>query len=417
MSEYNQKLFKDLMDLVERDESFFFKDFNLEDKVYRIFNYNLASWTSFQQAGAMDCRGAMFEVSDMTNPVLASLPPQKFFNYEEGGVDHSICKLGDKMIKMDGSLISTYLHKGQMFLKSKGSLFSSQANDAMSLLDKNQEFKTELEKLVNQGYTVNLEYTSPTNRIVIAYQEDGLTILSARNHETGENLFATKLKDKLVTDGHSQTMLDKMVSYEDLRGQEIQQIKFVEQIREEKEGEGYVMEFIRENGNSYLGKVKNLKYIALHHTKDSVNSPKRLFEAIINEASDDLRTMFGDDPFVLKTIEDMEKHVQPIFNHIINTVNEFVEAHKDLVRKDFAIKTKQEQPELMGLIMNQYLITNIRSGNIPHPMKDGVPAELQENDYKEFAIKHRKDVFKITDEEPELDEEGNVVKKHVGLKV
>ena len=26
----------------------------LEDKTYRIFNYNLASWTSFQQPGAMD---------------------------------------------------------------------------------------------------------------------------------------------------------------------------------------------------------------------------------------------------------------------------------------------------------------------------------------------------------------------------
>lgn len=417
MSEYNQKLFKDLMDLVERDESFFFKDFNLEDKVYRIFNYNLASWTSFQQPGAMDCRGAMFEVSDVNNVVLASLPPQKFFNYEEGGVDHTSCKLGDKMIKMDGSLISTYMHKGQMFLKSKGSLFSSQANDAMSLLDKNPKFKEELETLVKQGYTVNLEYTSPTNRIVIAYQEDNLTILSARNHETGENLFATKLKEKLVHFSNSNVMLEKMVAYEDLRGQEIQQIKFVELIREEKEGEGYVMEFIREDGQSYLGKVKNLKYIALHHTKDSVNSPKRLFEAIINEASDDLRTMFTDDPFILKTIEEMEKHVQPIYNHIINTVTEFVEKNQNLERKDFAIKTKAEQPEFMGLIMNQYLNTKIRNGDIPYPMRNGVKSELQENDYKEFALKHRKDIFKITDEEPELDEEGNVIKKHVGLKV
>jgi hypothetical protein len=41
-------------------------------------------------------------------------------------------------------------------------------------------------------------------------------------------------------------------------------------------------------------------------------------EAIINEASDDLRTMFADDSYVLKTIEEMEKHVQPIYNHIVN---------------------------------------------------------------------------------------------------
>lgn len=417
MSKYNQQLFKDLMDLVSRDESFFYKDFPLEDKVYRIFNYNLASWTSFQQPGAMDCRGAMFEVSDINNPVLASLPPQKFFNYEEGGVDHTVCKLGDKMVKMDGSLISTYVHKGQMFLKSKGSLFSSQANDAMNLLEKTPEFKAELERLVNQGYTINLEYTSPSNRIVIQYQEDALTVLSARNQETGENLFATKLKEKLVQEGNFQHILDKMVTYEDLRNHEIKQIPFVDAIRQEQEGEGYVMEFIREDGTSYLGKVKNLKYIALHHTKDSVNSPKRLFEAIINEASDDLRTMFADDPFVLKTIEEMERHVQPIYNNIVNTVRDFTEDNKSLARKDFAIKTQKEHPEYMGLIMNQYLNMKIKAGEIPHPMRDGKPSELKENDYKEFALKHRKDIFKISEEEPELDDDGNVVKKHVGLKM
>lgn len=397
MSAYKKQLYKDLMDLVERDESFFYKDFELEDKIYRIFNYNLASWTSFQQPGAMDCRGVMFEVSDMNNPVLASLPPQKFFNYEEGGVDHTVCKLGDKMVKMDGSLISTYLHKEQMFLKSKGSLFSSQANDAMSFLEKNPEFKKELEKLTQQGYTVNLEYTSPLNRIVIAYQEEALTVLSARHHETGENLFATKLKEKLLQEGNFENVLTKMVTYEDLRNHEIHQISFVEEIRKEQEGEGYVMEFIREDGTSYLGKVKNLKYIALHHTKDSVNSPKRLFEAIINEASDDLRTMFADDPFILKTIEDMEKHVQPIYNHIVNTVREFTDANKDLSRKDFAIKVQKEHPEFLGLLMNAY---------------QGKP-----NDFKEFALKHRKDIFKISEEEPELDEDGNIIKKHVGLKI
>ena len=59
----------------------------------------------------------------------------------------------------------------------------------------------------------------------------------------------------------------------------------------------------------------------------------------------------------------------------------------------------------------------IRAGEIPHPTRNGVPSELTENDYKEFALKHRKDIFKISEEEPELDDDGNVVKKHVGLKM
>ena len=103
MSEYSKNLFSALEDLVKRDESFFFKDFPLEDKIYRIFNYNLSNWGLFQQPGAIDCRGVMFEVSDTNNPVLASLTPQKFFNYEEGDIDHTACSLGAKMVKMDGS--------------------------------------------------------------------------------------------------------------------------------------------------------------------------------------------------------------------------------------------------------------------------------------------------------------------------
>ena len=198
MNNFEQTTFANLMALVANDESFFFKDFTFENKVYRIFNYNLASWTSFQSAGALNCRGIMFDVTDKANVALVSLPPEKFFNYEEGGVDHTIGRLGDKMVKMDGSLISTYLHRDQLYLKSKGSLFSSQAQDAMKLLAKMDKFKAELTELVKQGFTVNLEYTAPENRIVIPYQTEELTVLSARSHANGENFFATRLKNFLV---------------------------------------------------------------------------------------------------------------------------------------------------------------------------------------------------------------------------
>lgn len=158
---FAKETYNNLMELIEKNEAFFFKDFNLHDKTYRIMNYRLASWSLFQEPGAMNCRGIMYDVTDPHNVKLVSLPPEKFFNYEEGGVDHTKGKLGDKMVKMDGSLISTYLHNGEMFFKSKASLFSSQALDAMKFLnkDENLEFKKELESLVNRGFTVNLEYT------------------------------------------------------------------------------------------------------------------------------------------------------------------------------------------------------------------------------------------------------------------
>ncbi len=383
--DFSKKTYNELMELIKNDEAFFFKDFNLQDKTYRIMNYRLASWTSFTSPSALNCRGIMYDVTNEENPKLVSLPPEKFFNYEEGGVDHSKGKLGDKMVKMDGSLISTYLHDGELYFKSKGSLFSSQALDAMKLISKeeNLQFKEELKKLAELGYTINLEYTSPENRIVIPYQEEKLTVLSVRSNDNGKNYFATKLKT-LLDKNNFNFVKANMVNHESLHGKDIEQLKFVDMVRAEQEGEGYVVEIVMSDDHSYLTKIKNIKYIALHQTKDSVNSPKRLFEAVIEEGTDDLRSMFADDPYVLNKVEEMEKHVQPIFNHIVKSVEGFHEENKELSRKDYAIKAKSEQPEFMGLIMNAYL---------------GQPI-----DYKIFAKKHMKDIFKISDE-PSVDME------------
>ncbi len=382
---FTKKVYKELMELIEKDESFFFKDFSLHDKIYRIMNYNLASWTSFQAPSALNCRGIMFDVTNQEEIILVSLPPEKFFNYEEGGVDHTLGRLGDKMVKMDGSLISTYLHDGELYFKSKGSLFSSQALDAMKMInrDENAQFKKELQQLVNMGFTVNLEYTSPENRIVVPYQEENLTVLSVRSHKDGENYFASKLKNLLDECG-LQEIKNRMVKHESLHDKDIEHGKFVDAVRAEQEGEGYVVEIVVNESVSYLTKIKNLKYITLHHTKDSVNSPKRLFEAVIEEATDDLRSMFADDPYVLNKVAEMEHHVQPIYNHIVKTVESFHEENRELSRKDYAIKAKTEHPEFMGMLMNAYLDQPI--------------------DYKTFAKKHRKDIFNIEDA-PEVDME------------
>lgn len=384
--QFAKQVYVDLMNLVSNDEAFFFKDFPFEGRVYRIFNYRLASWTSFQAPSALNARGIMYDVTDEANAQLVSLPPAKFFNYEEGGVDHTVGILGDKMVKMDGSLISTYLHNGSLYLKSKGSLFSEQATAAMKLLNsaEHAKFKDELTRLAQMGYTISMEYTSPENRIVVPYQNEELTVLSIRAHEDGENFFASKLKNKLVALGGFETVVAHLVSFESLHAQQVEQNTFVNEVRQEQDGEGYVVEIVVNEKTSYLVKVKNLKYIALHQTKDSVNSPKKLFEAIIEEASDDLRAMFAGDEYVLNKIKEMEDHVQPIFNHIIKTVEEFYEQNKALSRKDYAIKAQKEAPQFMGLIMNLYV--------------------GKKNNYKEFAKKMRKELFGVTDAEPEVEE-------------
>lgn len=383
---FGRELYNNLQNLVKNNETFYDKVFEMDGGVYIIYNYRLASWGDFDNPGAKSARGIMFEIDENRNFLrVASLPPDKFFNYEEGNVNHKKFKMGDKMVKMDGSLISTYIHKNELLLKSKTSLNSSQAVDAMNFLNKNKTLKNELCLLAKKG-TVNLEFTAPQHRIVIPYQEEKLTVLSYRLHKNGHNFFASNLK-KILEDNNLNESLKNLVHFDTLKDKNINQDEFLKAVHQEQTGEGYVIEMLNPENNeeNYLVKIKNLKYIALHHTKDSIKSSKRLFEAVIEESTDDLRLMFADDNFSLDRIEEMEAKVRPIYNHMINTVEKFNLENKNLLQKEFALKAKKEEPVFFSLIMNHYNGKN--------------------NDYKTYAKKHMEDIFKVKSEIIDNDEE------------
>lgn len=138
-----QTLYDDLMAICYDNDSFYYKDIRLQTNDYRIFNYRLCSYVEFQSyRAALNCRGTMFDITNPSDVRLVCLPPEKFFNYNEGfgqSKQHEKGRLGDKMEKMDGSLISTYLHRTRpnvetLKFKSKMSLTSPQAQEAMQLL-------------------------------------------------------------------------------------------------------------------------------------------------------------------------------------------------------------------------------------------------------------------------------------------
>ncbi|CAF2846112.1 unnamed protein product [Rotaria sp. Silwood2] len=376
-------LYDSLLSICSSNDGFYYKDVVLDSTTYRIFNYRLCSYTTFHSLPyALNCRGTMFNINDPNNLQLVSLPPEKFFNYEEGiGFDqHKQGQLGDQMDKLDGSLISTFIHfddKNQAIvrLKSKTSLTSSQACEAMELFK--GKFKSEVENLVNLHYTINMEYTSPSNRIVLHYPQAELTVLSIRSHLTGETLFARHLQSFLV-EHNFQSILEHIVPFKSIP-RHLSHKEFCQNIYGETQGEGYVVEIIRTDQSSYLVKIKTHKYLQLHHCKDKVNSPRHLFESIINEQSDDLRSLFQDNPGALESISKMEEQVRSQFNHMVKSIEEFYETNKSLSRKDYAILINNTPSikKYMGLLMNLYL--------------DKI------NDYKQYAITHAKDLFGIND--------------------
>lgn len=63
MNPYQSVFYRQLIDLVENSECFYYKDFEYANSVYHIFNYQLASYTEFLLPGALECRGVMFEMN------------------------------------------------------------------------------------------------------------------------------------------------------------------------------------------------------------------------------------------------------------------------------------------------------------------------------------------------------------------
>jgi T4 RnlA family RNA ligase len=343
---YQQKLYDDLTQLVRTNEAFYTVDHEINGVVYRVFTYRLASYTDFLLPNALECRGHMFRVEPRQQVTLVSLPFEKFFNLGENPftMDLDLTEVEFIHDKRDGSLISTYVHDGEVRLKSKTSLSSDQALDAMRLFNADYTLKNKVETAVfDHGSTVSFEYTSPENRIVLPYQTDELRVLGARKLENGaywgtQGLHA--LFGDYMTEDHTHMVDDP--------------VEFINDIPNMKGIEGFVIGLKRGQGVSRV-KVKTSEYLSLHRAKDSVNSNKRLFEVCLNDASDDLRSLFKDDPYTIAKITEMEQRVGHVYNSMVQSVEDFHRDNKHLDRKSYAIKGQEELDKIaFGLAMCLY---------------------------------------------------------------
>ena len=389
MNEFQTKLFQDLKHLVATNEAFLSKEQVLDDVRYLVFDYRLATHTDFLLPNARESRGIMFELGEDGNPVhLACFMPQKFFNYGEGDtlkLDVSDANIDGVMDKLDGSIISTFLHKGELRLKSKTSLHSDHVKQATAWLKRpeNVQFYNVLELLTMNGWSVHMELTSPDLRIVVGYDEIRLTILSMRRRECGmmaskqdvqavleteddrdARFYMQVALDNWVPDYSAAEMLYKVADAVGLDQAPANIKEFIANVKHATGIEGYI---VRLKCGEHV-KIKCDWYCALHHTKDSVSAPRRLFECVVNGGSDDLKGMFGDDKLTIARIEDMEEKVKTTFNRIVKTVEDFYEENKGLDRKAYAIKASGINDGFMSLKMNLFL--------------------GKENDYKEYALKH-----------------------------
>ncbi len=348
MNEYQSTLFNNLTHLVETNEAFFSNDWPVDNIIYRNFAYRLASYTDFLEPSAKECRGVMFSIDTETGEIaLVSLPFEKFFNHNENPftMDLDLSDIVEIADKADGSLITTYTHDGVLQFKTKGSLTSDQAINANMFmhLEDNAAFRSELIKGEQLGCTIIMEWCAPDNRIVLPYMEGRLIVLGIRNREDGSYI---NFED--VDGEHFPETLNrwtKIIQTDDAKA-------YIENVDDMTKVEGVV--FRMKDGQRV--KKKCTWYLALHHTKDSINTPRRLYEAVLEEATDDMRSLFHDDPLALKMISEMEEFVEVRYNRFVETIETFYDAHKDEDRKTFAIAGQGALTKTQfGLAMARYI--------------------------------------------------------------
>lgn len=334
----NQKtLFNQLMKLCNETECFYFIDQKTVMQTHvRIFNYRMASYSDWLKPGALECRGIMFAMDGDTPVKLVSRPMEKFFNYAEvkawEALKEAPVTIGDTvvdvMIKEDGSLISTFCDSGYLGVKSKASVQSEQAMDAMSVIQSNRALFDRLTELVVDGFTVNMEYVAPTNRIVIGYQDPAVVILNIRNNDTGEyvpyqDIFADAVLRPYLVEREKIEITDLDAFIADAYT---------------KEGfEGYVIKT-----NKGFIKAKTNWYVNLHRTKDSITNNKDLFLNIVENTVDDLKQLFLDDVYSLKKIDAFETLFLDSLNNLSAKAFKAIEDTKGLSRKDYAIKLSSD---------------------------------------------------------------------------
>lgn len=344
------ELFKQLMDLCDPQDmsKFFYRDFQtLMGTQARVFSYNYASYSDWIKPGALECRGIMFEIDEEGNPVrVMTRPMEKFFNLNENplSMNLDLSQVVYGMDKADGSLVSTFVDKDILFMKSKTSVSSDQAVAATSMLNDivNEDLRKRAIELAKSGFTLNFEFVSPTNRIVLPYSEKALILLNVRENDTGEYVSYNDLYKDPVLRKYLVSVTKGNITDKD-----------VQDIREMEGVEGFVFEM----ADHTKFKLKTDWYVALHRTKDSITKNSALFEAVVQGGSDDLRSMFESDSWALAKIAAFESIYLNYLRESISRLNDTYDSLKGTDRRTFATTAQakfKDVPYLFSVLMKAY---------------------------------------------------------------
>lgn len=242
---------------------------------------------------------------------ILAFPMKRFFNHGQGSaaeIDWSDPKLA-VLEKLDGTLCIVYHDP----FTDKWCVATRSVPEADMTMDNGMfTFRTLFEKALTEttgyafdvftrsldkAYTYCFELTTPYNRIVVDYKNNGVTLLAVRGLVTLEELdFKHPIVDLLPTSlplvqGHTYTTIDELITW-------VSSLNPMEH-------EGVVVR----DGKFNRIKVKNAAYVAYNKVRDALaTSPRNIVELILAEKDDDVISFLPEE--IVKNLQMIKSGVQ-----------------------------------------------------------------------------------------------------------
>lgn len=323
------------------------------------FCYMIGGANTFDSNHARECRGIVF---DAETGAVTGRPFHKFFNLGEREetqphvVDWS--KVVRVMDKRDGSMIHSVNDNGTIRIKTKKSFNSDVAVSVQTWLAGDSVEAANARALLADEQlkfqTVIFEWTSPQDRIVLAYDKPSLVLLHVRDNVTGKYMETLDLQ--VLSSYYNVPLVDEVDEFfETVEINEMGCIaerrfnikKMIEAAATREGVEGWIVQL--EDGE--MIKVKTEWYLARHKVMTFLRE-RDIAELVMNEQVDDFKSLLSSKGVDITEVLEIEERVLEFFRWLRREVEKSVVESVGLTGREMAEKYKDH--ELRGLILKKF---------------------------------------------------------------
>ncbi len=307
------------------------EEFKIKVKEYDdrlVLNYDQIESPKFEEI-VKECRSLILYKSDLRIMARAF---DRFFNYGEGNlfscdnVPIHKCKFFEKL---DGSLITLYFDNRQWNFSTRQNAFAEgtcvSGATFLQLCQKTDEYygiMSFVENMREKNLSFVFELTTPENRVVVPYVHYHLTLLTARNINTGQELYDDQVDSIAKQMGCLRPAVHKYNSWSDM-------FSDINSRSWQSEGCVMVIERNEDEQSHFRIKVKNPSYLAISNLRNNGQlSAMCVMKLVLKNDYSEYLSYFPEDKkyfyIVQKIVEEWKNKIQSFYD-----VNCNIESQKE----------------------------------------------------------------------------------------